>query len=100
MMANAPTMGSIEAKPNCQSTASSSTITPMGATTLPATSGRMWAKNVWVCAESSSMILRIRPVLWVSKKPNGARMSRSMARRRMLVSTRKAAKCEHMSTTK
>ena len=100
MMPKAQMIGSMAAKPNCQSTVSSSTMTPTGATMLPATSGRMCATKVWVCAESSSMILRMRPVFCVSKNPSGTRMSRCIALRRMLVSTRNAARCENMSAAK
>ena len=73
---------------------------PIGATTLPATSGSMCATKVWVWLESSSIILRMRPVFCVSKKPNGTRISRSMAVRRILVSMRKAERCESMRAAK
>ena len=48
----------------------------------------------------SSIILRIRPVVLPSKKPNGMATTRRMAYLRILLSTRNAAKCEHISAPK
>ena len=48
----------------------------------------------------SSMILRIRPLVVLSKKPSGSWTSRFMATRRISVSTRNAAKCESVRAKK
>ena len=75
-------------------------IEATGTSTVPARSGIWWATNEWVTPALSSMTLRMRPLVVVSKKPSGMATTLAMDSLRMLVSTRKATRCEHASEAK
>ena len=100
MMPIAVKTGTRQASPNRQSKAAISATASSGTSAVPAMSGSWWARKEWVMLALSSIILRIRPVVLLSKKPSGMPTMRRMALLRMLLSTRNAAKCEHISAPK
>ena len=100
MMPIAVNTGTRQAKPSRQSNTAMSATDSKGTSAVPAMSGSWWARNEWVMPALSSMILRILPLVVVSKKPSGMLTMRRMALLRMLLSTRNAAKCEHISAPK
>ena len=92
MINMAMTTGTIHAKPNCQLNIPMSNMVIAGTKIVPDKSGSWCARKEWVMLALSSMILRIRPLVFVSKKPRGIFTILHIASFRRFDSTRNAAK--------
>lgn len=85
-------MGTIHANPIAQLNIPMSNIVITGTKIVPDKSGNWCARKEWVMLALSSMILRIRPLVFVSKKPRGIFTILRIASFLRFDSTRNAAK--------
>ena len=92
--------GIMQASPSCQLIAKIRTAAITGTSRVAARSGSWCARKEWVMPALSSIILRMRPLVVLSKNPRGISTTLFIASLRMLDSTRKAARCEDIRARK